>query len=300
LKVDEYDKENVMDFALWKKWDKNDGNVYWEGDLPKGRPGWHIECSAMSIKYLGETIDIHSGAVDLIFPHHENEIAQSEAYTGKKFVNYWLHPEHLLVGGKKMSKSLYNFYTIRDLETLGFDPMSFRLMSIDFHYRDRVDFTMENLKRYETTLDGIDIDLRAFKRLTPSEDVSDDVSDLNAAMLGFEEAINKDLNTHVALENFFKIVALLNEKTKVKKVSKTFYDKALDSIAKMDSVLGIIKDYDIPKSLVNIAEERKALRALNKWGEADAKRKIIKDAGFKIIDLEKSDYIILKERKYGR
>jgi cysteinyl-tRNA synthetase len=112
VKSDEYEKAQVSDFALWKAWDEADGDVYWETELGKGRPGWHIECSAMSSKYLGETFDIHTGGVDNIFPHHENEIAQSEAATGKPFVNYWMHSEHLLVDGRKMSKSLGNFYTL--------------------------------------------------------------------------------------------------------------------------------------------------------------------------------------------
>ncbi|MEM7819165.1 MAG: cysteine--tRNA ligase, partial [Candidatus Aenigmatarchaeota archaeon] len=122
VKSDSYTKEEAYDFALWKAWDPEDGEVFFETEIGKGRPGWHIECSAMSMKYLGETFDIHTGGVDLIFPHHENEIAQSEAATGKKFVNYWLHAEHLIVEGRKMSKSLGNFYTLRDLLAKGYDP----------------------------------------------------------------------------------------------------------------------------------------------------------------------------------
>ena len=120
---DEYAKEEAQDFALWKAWTPEDGDVFWETELGKGRPGWHIECSAMSMKYLGETFDIHCGGVDNIFPHHENEIAQSEAASGKKFVNYWLHNEHLQVEGKKMSKSLGNYYTLRDLLAKQCDPV---------------------------------------------------------------------------------------------------------------------------------------------------------------------------------
>ena len=157
IKNDQYDKENASDFALWKYWDVNDGETYWKGELKKGRPGWHIECSAMSMKYLGKTIDIHCGAVDLIFPHHENEIAQSESYSKQKFVNYWLHAEHLLVNNQKMSKSLNNFYTLRDLESQGFNPLSFRLMVIDSHYRNKLDFNFENLRKYEKLLAKIDL-----------------------------------------------------------------------------------------------------------------------------------------------
>ncbi|MCL4362347.1 cysteine--tRNA ligase, partial [Candidatus Parvarchaeota archaeon] len=176
IKNDEYDKENASDFALWKYWDENDGKVYWEGIWVKGRPGWHIECSAMSMKYLGKTIDVHCGAVDLIFPHHENEIAQSESYSKQKFVDYWLHGEHLLVNGQKMSKSLGNFYTLRDLEKQGFNPLSFRLMVIDSNYRNKLDFTFENLKKYEKMLAKIDLSVKAFNKTEKYDETEDSYS----------------------------------------------------------------------------------------------------------------------------
>src|SRR3989339_892084 len=128
VKQDSYEKEQAQDFALWKAYDKDDGDVFWETDLGKGRPGWHIECSAMNMKYLGEEFDIHTGGVDLIFPHHENEIAQSIGSTGKKFVHFWIHNEHLLVNGRKMSKSLGNFYTLRDLLSKNYNPRAIRYL----------------------------------------------------------------------------------------------------------------------------------------------------------------------------
>ena len=145
VKVDEYAKEEAMDFALWKAWTKEDGDVFWETELGKGRSGWHIECSAMSMKYLGETFDIHCGGVDNMFPHHENEIAQSEAATGKKFVNYWLHNEHLLVEGKRMAKRYGNFYTLRDLLKMGYDPKAIRYLLLSTQYRQQFNFTFEGL-----------------------------------------------------------------------------------------------------------------------------------------------------------
>lgn len=300
IKQDEYDKETASDFALWKKWDKEDGEVYWTGDLPKGRPGWHIECSAMSMKYLGETIDIHSGAVDLIFPHNENEIAQSEAYTGKRFVNYWAHLEHLLVNGQKMSKSLKNFYTIRDLEKFGFDPMSFRLMVIDHNYRTKLDFNFDGLKKYEKTLDGIEIDLATFKTLETLMHGKEDVSPILNALEKFRKGLEDDLNTHIALEAFFEVINVMNEKYSNGKLSKVFYTTALEAIEKMNSVLGILKDYEIPKKVIELAEKRKSLRKENAWDLADGVRKDILEEGFKIIDLKNSEYIILRNRKYGR
>ncbi|MCL4375925.1 cysteine--tRNA ligase, partial [Candidatus Parvarchaeota archaeon] len=229
IKNDEYDKENVADFALWKYWNENDGNVYWDEKLKKGRPGWHIECSAMSMKYLGKTIDVHCGAVDLIFPHHENEIAQSESYSKQKFVDYWLHGEHLLVNGQKMSKSLNNFYTLRDLEKQGFNPLSFRLMVIDSHYRNKLDFNFENLKKYEKMLAKIDLSIKALNKVEKYEEKEDSYSriqtkkEVDSELEAFKEAVNNDLNTHEALQHFLSLLDLADEKTSKGKVdSKEF------------------------------------------------------------------------------
>ena len=164
-------KRNITDFALWKFSPKDKKRqMEWPSPWGVGFPGWHIECSAMSMKYLGEHFDIHCGGVDHIPIHHTNEIAQSEGATGKKFVNYWFHVEFLLVNGRKMSKSLKNFYTLRDLEKMGFDPLSFRLMVIDSHYRDKIDFTLEKLKKYEKTLNDIDISIKTMDILPLKEE----------------------------------------------------------------------------------------------------------------------------------
>src|SRR3989338_6964994 len=152
IKTDEYDKDNAQDFALWKAWDEKDGDVFWDTSLGKGRPGWHIECSAMSMKSLGEELDIHTGGVDNIFPHHENEIAQSEGATGKHFVKYWLHNEWVLVDQKKMSKSFNNFYTLKDIIAKGINPLSYRFWLLMANYRTRVNFVWEALEGSETAL----------------------------------------------------------------------------------------------------------------------------------------------------
>src|SRR4030066_1169153 len=146
VKADEYEKEQVSDFALWKAWDEKDGDIFWETEIGKGRPGWHIECSAMSMKYLGPHFDIHTGGVDNIFPHHENEIAQSQPATEQKFVNYWLHSAHLLVEGRRMAKSFGNFYTLRDLLKQGWNPSVVRYLLIGTHYRQQLNFTLEGLE----------------------------------------------------------------------------------------------------------------------------------------------------------
>ena len=301
IKNDEYDKENATDFALWKNWTDDDGDVYWDDNLPKGRPGWHIECSAMSLRYLGETLDIHSGGVDLIFPHHENEIAQSEAYNDKKFVNYWAHPEHLLVDGKKMAKSLHNFFTLRDLEKRGFDPMSFRLMMLDAHYRSKLDFTFEALKKYEKTLEDIEIALKRLEKLPKTGEMEVKVADSAGSELEeFKTAMNKDFDTHSALLHFFKIINLINEKANKGEINLMEYEEMTAAIQKMNLFVGILKDYTVPEDISKLADERKSLRLNGKWNEADKKRNVIKEAGFKIIDLPNSDYVIIKDRKYGR
>ena len=156
---DEYTKEEAQDFAVWKAWTLEDGDVFWETELGKGRPGWHIECTAMSLRYLGETLDIHAGGVDLIFPHHENEIAQSESLTGKLFSRFWLHAEFLMVEGQKMSKSLGNYYTLRDLVAKGHAPEAIRYLLASVPYRKSLNFTMDGLKAAAVAIDR----LRNFK-----------------------------------------------------------------------------------------------------------------------------------------
>ena len=150
---DEYKKEEAQDFVLWKS--KKQNEPFWPSPFGKGRPGWHIECSAMSIKYLGENFDIHAGGVDLIFPHHENEIAQSEASTGKKFANFWLHGEHLLVNNQKMSKSLNNIYTLREIEQNKINPLAFRYLTLTSHYRSKLNFTLESLNASQNALNNL-------------------------------------------------------------------------------------------------------------------------------------------------
>jgi len=199
---DEYDKELWADFALWKAWTPEDGDIYWDTPLGRGRPGWHIECSAMSMKYLGETFDIHTGGEDNLFPHHENEIAQSEAATGKPFVRYWLHCAHLIVEGKKMSKSLGNYYTLRDLLEKSYKPMAIRYLLLSTHYRQKLNFTFEGIKAAESAIDR----LREFRDMLeeyaakniPGTDpkVTEALED---GLEGFERAMDDDLNISPAL-----------------------------------------------------------------------------------------------------
>ena len=190
IKTDEYDKDSAQDFALWKAWDEADGEVFWQTDLGKGRPGWHIECSAMSIKNLGASFDIHTGGVDNIFPHHENEIAQSECSTGQHFVNYWLHNEHILVDGKKMAKSAGNFIFISHLVAKEFSPLAYRYLLLTAHYRTQLNFTWESLAGAATRLEKLK------RRIASLPDGGTVPADLKEQFLA---KINNDLNTAQAL-----------------------------------------------------------------------------------------------------
>jgi cysteinyl-tRNA synthetase len=165
---DRYDKDEARDFVLWKA--RKEGDDFWETDIGPGRPGWHIECSAMSMKYLGESFDIHCGGIDLVFPHHENEIAQSECATGKPFVHYWVHPEFLVVEGEKMSKSLGNFFTLRDLLDQGHSPQAIRYLLLSVHYRKQLNFTMDGLRQAESSIQRLE-DFR--QRMTELADTSE-------------------------------------------------------------------------------------------------------------------------------
>jgi cysteinyl-tRNA synthetase len=201
---DEYAKDSAADFALWKAWKTEDGPNRWESPWGEGRPGWHIECSAMSMKYLGESYDLHSGGVDLIFPHHENEIAQSEGATGKPFVRHWFHVTHLMVDGAKMSKSLGNLYTLEDIEKKGYSAEVLRYVLMSGHYRQQLNFTFDSLKAASSAL----VKLRKFKAGLPKP--SPDVSDFGP----FEPtmaALADDLNVPKALGQLFSLISELGE-----------------------------------------------------------------------------------------
>lgn len=271
LKNDEYEKENVEDFALWKAWVEEDGDVFWETDLGKGRPGWHIECSAMSIKELGESIDIHTGGIDLIFPHHENEIAQSECATGKLFAKYFMHNEHLMVDGKKMAKSAGNFYTLRDLEEKGFSPLSFRLSMYGAHYRSKLNFTLDSLEASTNALEKL---YTAFKNIIDKDGGRVDI--------GYKERLieymNDDLDTPKALALLWELVHNTNLKDEDKKATLLDFDKIFG--------LGLsnIKEDIIPSEVINLAKEREVARKNSDWARSDELRDKIKSIGFDIKD----------------
>ncbi len=237
---DEYEKETASDFALWKSWSKKDGAVFWETSLGKGRPGWHIECSAMSMKYLGQQFDIHTGGVDNIFPHHENEIAQSEGTTGKKFVNYWLHNAHLVLESKKMAKSEGNVVTVQDLVEQGHDPLAVRYVLLSTHYRQQLNFTMDGLEAAKAAITR----LRDFKSNVESASGSSDNKAVSVAIdkaiKGFEEGLDNDLNISPSIAAVFDFVREINSIVADKGLSDSERESVLETLRKFDSVLGVI------------------------------------------------------------
>ncbi|MFH1233790.1 MAG: cysteine--tRNA ligase [Patescibacteria group bacterium] len=305
LDNDEYAKENASDFVLWKAWTPNDGNVYWDTEIGRGRPGWHIECSAMSMKYLGETIDIHTGGVDLIFPHHTNEIAQSEKATSKKFVNYWMHNGHLLVDGKKMSKSLNNFYTLEDITKKGFDPLLLRLVLIKTHYRQILNFTLTDfeeakkiLLKFINLLINLDFTIRNSKKEYANTDNVDNLID--ECRKKFKDALSDDLNISMAISHMLYFIKEVNKSmdlfsaTKIKEIKEFIFE--------IDDVLGFVrKFYNAYMDRLNkktnnlniysLLEKREQARALKDYGEADRLREKIINCGLLIEDT-KNSYIL--------
>ena len=273
----EYDKKHVNDFVLWKFYTKKDGNVFWETEIGKGRPGWHIECSAMSMKYLGKTFDIHLGGVDLIFPHHENEIAQSEASTGQKFVNYWLHNEWVLVNGKKMSKSLKNFYTLEDIKEKKYSPLDLRYFFLTKIYRQKINFTWQGLESSKSS----------FKRLKNIiSDIRDDKKTNKKYLAEFEKSMDDDLNTPRALQVLWNLVR--DKKAKGK----------LETIKKIDEVFGLSllkkEKIKIPEEIKILTKEREKLRKKKNWKKADELRDKINKLGYVIDDVGEGSEIRLK------
>ncbi len=280
---DEYDKENAKDFALWKFYINEDGNVFWDTKLGKGRPGWHIECSVMSVKYLGQPFDIHTGGVDLIFPHHENEIAQSEAATGKKFANYWIHNEWIMVDGKKMSKSLGNYYTLRDIITAGHNPLALRYFYLTGHYKSQLNFTLENLKNAQNSYERLK---RLISSLSEDNEASKNEDDkkINEKYLKeFEKAMNDDLNTPEALQVLWKLVR--DEKASGK----------IQTIKKIDSVFGLDllkkEKISVPAEIKKLVDEREKARKNKDWKKADEIRNKIKNLGYQVNDTDEGPKI---------
>ena len=286
---DEYDKEHVADFALWKAWEEKDGEVKWPSPWGDGRPGWHIECSVMSMKHLGETFDIHCGGEDLIFPHHEDEIAQSESATGKPFVRYWLHNAHLLVEGKKMSKSLGNFYTLRDLLAKGWSGREIRYALICAHYREQLNFTFEGLQAARSALQRIDEFLLKLQEIArPPAPAKFDPPLM--ASIQFISAMDDDLNISKALGILFvEFVRYINKRIIEESLQPSEAQAVLDSWVELDKVLGfgIPAKSDVPAEVHRLVEEREAARKAKDFKRSDEIRDHLAKQGWVIEDTPK-------------
>jgi cysteinyl-tRNA synthetase len=283
VKSDEYDKEHVGDFALWKAWDEDDGEVFWESPWGRGRPGWHIECSAMATALLGEELDIHCGGVDNIFPHHEAEIAQSEGCSGKKFVRYWLHCAHLLVDGQKMSKSLGNFYTLRDLLEKGYSGREIRYTLIRVHYRAPLNFTWEGMEEARQALARIDEWLRRLWKAARAGTLQPNRA-LAVEDDKFFEALDDDLNISAALGHLFEQIRESNREL----------DGGVDSARalawlqwweKINQVLALEAEQEKPSpEIVRMAEERVQARLARNWQKSDELRDALQAQGWDVRD----------------
>lgn len=287
IKADEYTKENAHDFALWKAWTPEDGDVFWETELQKGRPGWHIECSAMSMKYLSEQFDIHTGGVDLIFPHHQNEIAQSEGATHKPFVKYWLHNEWLLVDGKKMSKSLGNFYTLRDVLAKGYDSLAVRYLYLSAHYRQKLNFTFAGLDAAKAALQRIWDCYNALAIVNAIKHNSNVHTRIEQFKKSFTDAMDDDLDTPPALAALFEFVKDINVLIANNELSNEDGQKLREAFEDVDKILGILKKQEEPlkKELQKLIDEREAARKAKQWKKADELRAKLREQGIILEDL---------------
>lgn len=294
---DEYEKEQWVDFVLWKN--KKEGEPSWPSEFGEGRPGWHIECSAMSMKLLGETLDMHTGGEDNIFPHHENEIAQSEAASGKKFVNYWLHCRFLLVEGEKMAKSKGNFFTLRDLIKDGWDPMAVRYLLISHNYRQPLNFTKEGLKQAENTLKRFD-DLASRVMSHKAVGAKDKLAaSCKACREKWERALADDLNIAEALAALFDWMNEANAMLDRNEVSPAGIKAAGEFLRDIDSVLGlkIYDEIEPSAEIIDKINERMKARSAKDFAKSDRLRKEILEAGWALKDGSPGEPSLYKRRK---
>lgn len=283
--TDKYDKENARDFVLWKA--KKEGEDFWETEIGPGRPGWHIECSAMSMKYLGETFDIHCGGIDLVFPHHENEIAQSECATGKPFVRYWVHPEFLIVEGEKMSKSLGNFFRLQDLLSQGHSPEAIRYLLLSVHYRKQLNFTQDGLRQAQASIQRLeDFVLRAKEIENEEEPTPAFLAEVQSAREKFMEAMDADLNTSAALAVIFDFVRMAYQKDNQKTLSGGDARIAIEFLKEIDRVFNILRAQPelLDEEIARQIEARQDARRRRDFAEADRIRQWLLSKGIQLED----------------
>ena len=303
---DEYSKEEVNDFVLWKAWQKEDGENFWETEIGKGRPGWHLECSTMSMKYLGEHFDVHTGGIDLIFPHHSNEIAQSEAATGKKFVNFWVHNEHLLVEGQRMGKSLGNFYALKDLKARNYHPLLLRVILLKTNYRQILNFIFNEFETARTIAEkfiNFLINLDFVQNKKPNKLKIDFL--INNCQNAFEKALDDDLNISQAFAVIFDFMNEINKLAERINVSQA--DKIKKFIFEIDKVFGfienlfeeykkVLKERIKSSAVKKLIKERQKARGKGDFQKADFLRKEIEKNGLLVEDTKEG--YLLKTKNY--
>ncbi|SRR5581483_7128770 len=289
VKSDDYSKESVADFALWKARVPEDGDVFWPSPWGEGRPGWHIECSAMSMKLLGPSFDLHLGGEDLIFPHHEDEIAQSEGAglqpSGQPFVKHWMHGAHLLVEGRKMSKSLGNYYVLHDLTSKGFTGREIRFLLLSAHYRETFNFTVKGLEGAQTSLARIDECLAKLRELAGNSQAPPDSTLVEA----FSRALDEDLNVAGAWGVVFDWVRDTNRHLAENSLTPVQAAAALAAWNRVDSVLGVgaAPETEVPTELTALLDQRQAARKARDFKRADVIREELKAKGWVIEDTPK-------------
>ena len=290
------DKEDPWDFALWLRAPKEHLMKY-ESPWSLGYPGWHIECSAMSSEYLGDTFDIHTGGEDNIFPHHEAEIAQSECFSGKKFVNYWLHTRLLMVDGKKMSKSKGNFYRLEDITARGYSAMDLRLLILSSHYRSQMNFTWESMDQAKSNLQKINAFILNMEALSTAE-TKEANFDIAPYREKFELAMNDDLNTPLALSVVYELITDANKLLLKSLLSAQDAKKILAFWKKINTVFGLTLhgQAEIPEELTALAEKRKQAKEQKDFALSDELRKKIESLGYAVEDLKDNNYLIKPAR----
>lgn len=298
--VDRYEKESARDFALWKS--PKPGEHFWETAIGRGRPGWHIECSAMALKYLGETLDIHTGGIDLSFPHHENEIAQSEAATGKPFARYWMHAEHLLVEGEKMSKSLGNFYTLRDLFAKGYKPSSLRFLLASVPYRKQLNFTFDGLQQAASSVERLrNFAARLKQEKFPAGSSSAMTERIARAVDEFDAGLSDDLNAAEGLAAAFDLVREANIVMDKGEFHQGDVAGVKEFLARFDSVFAVLEDNDAERlkavgygraeddfrdaDVEKLVAERQAARQRRDFAASDRLRQELADRGILVEDI---------------
>ena len=289
VKNDEYAKESVADFALWKAYSQADGDVVWDSPWGKGRPGWHIECSAMSMKYLGKTFDIHTGGIDNMFPHHEDEIAQSESANGCRFVNYWLHCGYLIVDGEKMSKSLGNFYTLRDLLEKGYTPEEIRMVLLGTHYRKQLNFSEKALEQARQTIRTFKDFFSRVRKADSGQSANTLAEKLTEADREFKECLGDDLNIAGATAVLYGLMHNVNKIMDENKLSAEDGEKVLGLFRKFDRIYALLgvdnsEEDAVPEEVAELVAERQEARAAKDFAASDRIRDQLKEMGWLVED----------------